>query len=145
MPKVDKQLLSDATKPLLLTGYNKTAAQEPKKILSDKTGWHKIGETTVDFKTEIDEILVLGANRFQPIKIKITDAPINLISFVIYFENDIYQKITIGKEFKSLGESRSIVLKNGERSIKKVTFVYKTNANNMDKKAHVELWGFKSS
>ncbi len=131
---------------LIVAGYVRTYAQEPDVVLSDKTGWHKIGETTVDFTTETDKILVLGADRFQSVKIKVTDAPINLISFVIYFESGDNQNVTIGKDIKSPGETEVVVLNGGgERRIKKVTFIYKTIPNNKDKKAHIELWGLKTN
>ena len=38
---------------LILSAAN---AQKPAVVVSDKTGWHKIGETTVDFKKEKDEV-----------------------------------------------------------------------------------------
>jgi hypothetical protein len=120
-------------------------SQQPKVVLSDKEGWHKIGETTVDFKTETDEIVVIGADRFAFIKIKVDKEPINLISFDIYFESGDKQSVTIGKEFKEPGETRVVELNGGERSIKKIVFTYKTVTNAQDKKAHVELWGLKTN
>jgi hypothetical protein len=38
-----------------------------------------------------------------------------------------------------------IDLKGGERSLKKIVFVYKTLPNNKDVKAHVEIWGMKTN
>lgn len=60
---------------ILAASYATLLAQQPNVVISDKTGWHKIGETTVDYKTENDEIHVIGANRFSSIKIVVTDAP----------------------------------------------------------------------
>lgn len=120
-------------------------AQQPGVVISDKEGWHKIGETTVDFKTETDEIAVIGADRFSFIKIKVDKAPINLVSFDIYFESGDKQSVTIGKEIKNPGETRVVQITGGERSLKKVSFVYKTIPNNKDKKARVELWGMKTN
>jgi hypothetical protein len=114
-------------------------------IMSDKDGWHKIGETTVDFKTETHEISLMGADRFGYIKFKVTEAPIHLSSFDIYFETGDKQSVTIGKEIKNPGESRSVEIEGGERNIKKIIFVYKTVANQKDKKAHVEIWGMKTN
>lgn len=114
-------------------------------VISDKDGWHKLGETTVDFKTDTDEISVIGADRFGYIKFKVTEAPIHLVSFDIYFESGDKQTVKIGKEIKHPGESRSVELVGGERSIKKVVFVYHTVPNFKDKKSHVELWGMKTN
>jgi len=130
---------------LLITAFcTKTFAQQPAVVINDKEGWHKIGTTTVDFQAETDEIIVIGADRFAFIKIKIEDAPVNLVSFDIYFENGEKQNVTIGKEIKNPGETRVVQINGGERRIKKVVFLYKTVASSMDK-AKVELWGLKTN
>ena len=128
---------------LLIAGY--VNAQQPGVVVSDKSGWHKIGETSVDFKKEKDEIMVVGADRFATLKIKVTEAPLNLTSFDIYFENGEMQSVPVGMEIKSPGETKTVELKGGERAIKKVVFVYKTGPDNLDKKSHVELWGMKTN
>lgn len=130
---------------LVSTSITSVFAQTPGVVMSDKTGWHKIGEKIVDFQTENDEIAVLGADRFSSVKLKIEKAPINLVSFDIYFENGEKQSVSILKELKPPGETRVIDINGGEREIKKVSFVYKTVANAKDKKAHVELWGMKTN
>ena|SRR5436190_3338404 len=128
---------------LVIAGYSKTLAQVPSVIISDKPGWHKIGETTVDFKTETDEIILIGENRFQSVKIKVIDASINLVSFVIYFESGDNQNVKIGQNIKSPGETRVVAVNGGDRSIKKIKLTYKTMPNSKDEKAHLELWGLK--
>jgi len=131
---------------LIIASQAQMWAQKPKIVTSDKTGWHKIGETTVDFKTETDEILVIGANRFESLKIKVTDAAINLVSIDIYFDKGDSQSVAIGQEIKSRGETRIIPLNGSkERNVNKVIFRYKTiTSADTNKKAHVELWGLKS-
>lgn len=138
MKKIILALLTIAT-------YTTTQAQQPNVVMSDKTGWHKIGETTADFKTEVDEIMVVGADRFGYIKIAVTDASINLESFDIIFENGEKQNVVIGKVIKHPGETRTVQLNGGEREIKKIVYRYKTVPNNADKKAHIELWGMKTN
>jgi hypothetical protein len=129
---------------ILATAYMTVKAQQPGVVMSDKTGWHKIGETTADFKTESDEIMVIGADKFSSVKMIVTDASIDLVSFDIYLESGEKQNVKIGKVIKSPGETRVVNL-NGEKSIKKVVFIYKTVPNNADRKAHVELWGMKTN
>lgn len=129
---------------LLLIGSSKMFAQKPVVVATDKSGWHKIGETRVDFKTETDEIIVLGKDRFDFIKIIVNDAPVDLISFIIHFEDNEIENVTIGKEIKAAGETRVVDLKGGKH-IKKVSFIYKTVTNKKDEKANIELWGLKSS
>jgi hypothetical protein len=122
--------------------YGKINAQV---VLSDKTGWHKIGETKADFTKERDEISVMGADRFASIKFKVTEASIQLNSLEVYYEEGDMQKVMIGSSIKAPGESRVIDLTGKERNLKKVVFVYKTVDNVKDQKAHVELWGLKTN
>lgn len=118
---------------------------KPGIVLSDKAGWHKIGETSVDFKKDRDEIAVVGADRFAGIKFKVTDASINMLNLEVYFENGMKQDVSVASIIKAGDESRVIDLNAGERDIKKIVFVYKTLPNQKEEKAHVELWGLKTN
>jgi hypothetical protein len=118
-------------------------SQQPAVMMSDKPGWHKIGETTADFKAEKDEIVVLGADRFKSIKIKVTDAPIHIADLEVYYESGDNEAISLKSDFKAGGESRVIDLKGNSRNLKKVVFVYNTVPNSKNDKAHVELYGLK--
>ena len=132
---------------LLLVAVNSgllAQTPQPKVVMSDKDGWHKIGESKVDFSTETDKILILVANRFSSLKIKVTEAPIHLESFIIYFDNDQQKVVKIGQEFKAVGETKKVDL-DGEKNVKKVELTYKTVGNQKEKKAHVELWGYKTN
>lgn len=131
---------------LLVVSQAQLWAQKPKIVTTDKPGWHKIGETSVDFKTETDEILVIGANRFKSLKFKVTDAPISLVSMEIFYDKADVQTVKVNQDIKTTGESREIPLEGStERNVKKVVFRYKTiNSTGSDKKAKVELWGLKS-
>lgn len=126
-------------------GYAEVQAQQPAVVVSDKTGWHKIGETKVDFTKDKDEVVVMGSDRFATIKFKVTDAPIEITDIEIYYESGDNQKVTLGTSIKSPGESRTIDLNGGERALKKIVFMYKTIPNYKDKKAHVEIWGNKTN
>jgi hypothetical protein len=133
---------------ILLTiagSFGRTFAQQPGVVISDKTGWHKIGETMVDFSRDRDEVMVVGANRFSTLKFKVTDAPIDLVSTEIFYDSGANQNVTINSNIKSPGESKTIDLDGGERNVKKIIFVYKTIPNYKDKKAHVEIWGLKTN
>jgi hypothetical protein len=120
-------------------------AQSPRVVTSDKAGWHKIGETTVDFKREKDEIAVLGANRFAAIKFRVLDEPVDLMSVNVIYDSGEDQSVTIIDHLKVSGDSREINLNGGERNVRKIVFVYKTLPNQKDKKAHVEIWGLKTN
>src|SRR3954470_23607599 len=98
-------------KKILMVAFLATAgicntinAQQPAVVVSDKAGWHKIAETTVSFKKELDEVVVLGADKFASIKFKIKDAPIDLVNLDIYFEDGKKQHVDIAMPIKVQGE-----------------------------------------
>jgi hypothetical protein len=135
-------------KLLLLTTFSflfilMVKAQKPEIIMSNKPGWHKIGETTVNFKTDKDALLVLGADKFKSILIKVTDAPIHLDDLEVYYESGNKQDVQIRSDFKKGGESHVIDLNGLGRNLKKVAFKYRTVPNWKGDKAHVELYGYK--
>lgn len=125
--------------------HSQLNAQQPAVVISDKTGWHKIGETKVDFTKDRDEVIVIGADKFASMKFKVTDAPIDITDVEVYYESGDNQKINLGSSIKAPGESRVVDLNGGERRIKKIVFMYKTIPNYKDNKAHVEIWGNKTN
>lgn len=118
-------------------------AQKVEVLTSHKPGWHKIGETTASFKADRDAVIVLGADNFKSILIKVTDAPIHFNDLEVYYDNDTKQDVQVRSDFKQGQESRIIDLTGGSRSVKKVVFTYKTVPNWKGDKAHVELYGYK--
>lgn len=115
-------------------------------VLNDSKGWRKIGEKTVDFQRDKDEVVLVGANRFAALKFKVTDAAIDLRDIVVYFDKGDKQDIMVRTPIQAGGESRSVDLKGGlERDISKIVFVYKTLPNRKETKAHVEIWGLKTN
>jgi hypothetical protein len=128
---------------LLILASNAAMAQTPKVVVDDTEGWHKIGETTVNFKKETDKVMIVGANRFRSIKIKVTDAPIRLESFTIVPEHGDDQVVQVGQEFKTPGETKTVDF-GKEKSIKRVEFKYKTLGDG-DTRGKVEVWGYKTN
>ena len=122
-----------------------SAQNSPAVILSDKPGWHKIGEKTVDLTMDKDEIMVMGADRFSSLKFKVKDEPIELASLEIFFEAGDKEVVAMNTTLNANTESRVIDIKGGERELKKIVFHYKTLQNAKNKKAHVEIWGYKAA
>ena len=120
-------------------------AQQAGFVMSDKTGWHKIGMTTIDYALESDMIEVRGADKFAAIVIKVNEAPINLISFDVQFESGDNQNVVVGKTIRHPGETDIVKIEGGERRIKTIVFVYKTIAPTANKKARLEVWGLKTN
>ena len=121
------------------------AQKKTEIVISNKEGWHKIGGTTVDFKKEKEEIMIMGANRFASIKFKVADAPLDITSVEIFYESGDNQMTNLNCSVKAPGESSIVNLNGGERSVKKIVFVYKTPPNTKDLKSHVEIWGLKTN
>ena len=122
---------------------NTAFAQEPSIMLSDKPGWHKIGEVKADFKMENESISVLGKDKFKSILLKVTDAPINIEGIQVFYESGEMEEFNVKNELKAGAETKKLDMKGGAQEIKKVTFTYKTLPNQQDEKAHVELYGLK--
>jgi hypothetical protein len=122
-------------------------AQQPAIVVSDKPGWHKIAETTVDFKRESDDVDVMLADKFASLKFKVTDAPIELLDLDVLYEDGTKQNIRIGYSIKKAGDmSDEIAVKGGEeKKIDRILFRYRTLPNRKDDKAHVEIWGKKTN
>ena len=118
-------------------------AQKVEVITSNKPGWHKIGETTVDFKTDLDKVLIVGADNFKAIKLKATDAPVHIENLEVVYGNGDPEQIPIRFDFKAGSDSRQIDLKGKDRKVKQINLVYRTVPNWKGDKAHVEIWGLK--
>jgi len=127
----------------VVLSLNVIQAQQPAVMTSTKPGWHKIGETTASMKSEKDEIMVIGADKFKSIKLKVTDASVHIASLVVYYDGGDAENINIASDLKAGQESRVIDLKGGTREIKRVGFVYKSVPNSNNEKAHIELYGMK--
>ncbi len=123
--------------------FNTAFAQEPSIMLSDKPGWHKIGEVKADFKMENQSISVMGKDKFKSILLKVTDAPINIEGIQVFYESGDMEEFDVKNELKAGAETKKLDMKGGAQEIKKVTFTYKTLPNQQDEKAHVELYGLK--
>ena len=117
-------------------------AQQPAVMVSSAPGWHKIGSATVDFKTDRDEITVLGNDKFSQLKLRVEDAAVDMQDLEVYFENGTKQDVQVRTPMKPGTETRVIDLEGGTREIKKVVFVYKT-IGTTDTKATVVLYGMK--
>jgi len=112
------------------------------KMQEHKT-WQKIGEKTVDFIRDRDDIRLKGMDHFEFIKIVATNAPIYLNNMVISFETGNDQTVNIKHAIKIPGECKMVRIFEPAREIRKIYFVYSTVPNARDKKAHLEVYGCK--
>lgn len=119
-------------------------AQKPAVVASNEAGWEHIGQTTASFKMQNESIVVLGADEFTAIRIKVKDAPIDIERLQVFYESGDMEEINVD-DLNANGESEVIRLKHPDRDIKKVSFTYKTVANAKGEKADVALYGLKTN
>jgi hypothetical protein len=118
-------------------------AQQPVVVTKKSAGWHKIGDARVDFKTDKDKFIIIGADRFKSVKIKVMDAAVRIDDMEISYEGGAKENVTIASALKPGDESKVIALKNHSAELKNVEFVYHTIPNSSAEKARIELWGMK--
>ena len=138
--KAAKLLLAVFGLVLLQVAYG----QKPAVVTSNEPGWHKIGEITASFDMDTESIVVLGADEFEAIRLKVTDAPMNIDRIQVHYETGEIEDIDVKNELQAGAETRSIELEHADRDIEKVSFTYQTSANYNGDNAHVELYGLKS-
>ncbi len=130
---------------LLLVAIGFTAhAQKPAVVADNEPGWKHIGQVTASFKTTNESIVVLGADEFQAIKLKVTDAPIQIDRVQVFYESGQMEELDVKSELKEGAETRVINLSNPKRDISKVAFTYRTLPNAQGEKADVVLYGLKT-
>ena len=128
---------------LLVVAGTQVFAQKPAVVVSDKAGWMKISEVSVNFETDKDEIVVLGADRFKSLKFKVTQGAIDLHDLEVYYSDGTKEDIKVRTPIMENAESKVIDLKGSSSELKKVVFVYHTVKGSSSDKAHVELYGMK--
>jgi hypothetical protein len=119
-------------------------AQIPAVVTGTEKGWYKIGESSASFKKERESIVVMGKDEFASIKLRITDAPINIERLQVYFEGGKVQDIEVKKPMKPGEETPEYNLEADNKEINKVVYIYKTLDNDGGQTADVELYGFKA-
>jgi hypothetical protein len=127
------------------TLYSKLFAQKPAVVASNEPGWTHIGHTTADFDMQDESIVVLGADEFTALKVKVTEASLDITRLQVFYESGEMEEIDLRNHFGEGTESRTINLKHPDRDIKKVAFTYKTDANAKGEKADIDLYGLKTN
>ena len=126
----------------IATSYGKLSAQESNSVISEKAGWQKIADKSVDVKRNRDEITVASSDvRYTSMKVIVKDAEINLYGLEVYYDGGNGQIINVGQSFQPNTESLIYPLRDGQKDLRKIAIAYKSLPG---KKAHIEVWGFKT-
>jgi hypothetical protein len=140
-----KKIILVAAMIIVATFYNELFAQKPAVVATNEPGWHHIGHTTASFKMQNESISVLGADEFSALKIKVTEAALQLERMQVFYESGDMEEVDLREHFGSGSESRTIVLKHPDKDIQKVAFTYKTAPNTGGDKADIDLYGLKTN
>lgn len=102
--------------------------------------WEKLGQTTVNYKIDRDEIHVgIKDGVFSKLSLSVKKAPVEFYKVIVHFRNGESQVLKIKELVGPGSRTRVIDLKGKKRIIKKVVFFYDTKGHY--KKAKVTLWG----
>ncbi len=120
---------------LLMTGTANLIAQ---KQTTNNQEWNRIGVSTVNLKSQTEEIMVTDADKFSAIKLSVSQSPIFLESFDVHFADGSKQTVEYG------GYDPVELTGNGRKVVTKVTLRYKS-IDDGDRRARVELLGVKAN
>jgi len=106
--------------------------------------WRLLGTVQVKFSADHDALIINGPyDYFRKLKFKVTDAPLNMVSLLVRFDDGgAPEKIDIRFNIPQGGESRIIELKGGKRKLKSVEFWYDTKGV-VNGRANLTLFGLK--
>ena len=85
----------------------------------------------------------MGKDKFKAVRLKITDAPIDISQLIISYEDETIQEIQLNGQLAEGAESNVFTLDSPDKEIKKVSFTYRSKPNYEGDRAHVELYGLK--
>ncbi|UMY65149.1 MULTISPECIES: hypothetical protein [unclassified Flavobacterium] len=108
------------------------------------TKWHKIGTTTVNFRTESDEIVLTDALPFISLRFKATDASVRIARIELFYDEGDTDKSELNVTLPVKGESDPLPL-DGKRKLTRISFVYKTLANAAEVEGHIEVYGMRAA
>lgn len=105
--------------------------------------WVIIGTTHAAHTADHDGIVVQGpGDNFRALKLKVTDAGLNLMKMVVTYDNGRPDDIEVRQNIAKGGESRVIDLQGGSRSIRRIDFWYDTKGL-LNGRADVTIFGRK--
>jgi hypothetical protein len=136
-----KKLMVVMAMALFAWNVDSAYAQKPGVVLTDEPGWQKIGETVASFQSQDESIVVIGADEFSAIKIKVEDAPLHIERLQVFYESGHMEEIKVKQRIQAGEESDVFRLEHPDRDIQKVAFTYNTVPNSAGEKADVELYG----
>lgn len=104
--------------------------------------WVKLGEKSVNFKADRDEIKCSHKGDFSKLKIKVENNPVEFEKVIVDYKKGGRQELSIRNLIRAGGETRVLDLRGQKREIRSIIFHYKSQKGiNGNKKAKVQVWG----
>ena len=125
---------------IILAGISFTGLQAQKK---QEYNWQKIGEKSIDFKSNKDAITIAATDNYKALQVKTADAPVHIDNLVVVYESGDPENIPVRYDFKANSASRAINLSGAKNKIKEIDVVYRSIPNWKGDKAQIEIWGSK--
>lgn len=111
----------------LLLAFIGSGCSSSRNSTNHQGNWVLIGERKVDFRIDRDIIPVNRVNdNFTKLKLKVTGAALQIADMRIHYENGATQDVALRYEIPQGGETRTIDLTGGSRSINRIEFWYST-------------------
>ena len=129
----------------LLAPALESLAQKTSQPMAQTTGtWDAIGTVRAARMGGDHDVVTVSEphHHYKQIKLKVTDAPLNIKKMMINYDNGESQTISSRYEVKKGGESNTIDLKTGNQKLKSVELWYDT-AGLLKGKAHVTVMGMR--
>ena len=94
---------------VVFSAFNILKAQQTAVITGNEPGWYKIAEKVVDFKTDRDQFLIEGADKFRAIRLRVTDAHIRFEDMnIVYDLPGTPEQIKEDVELRKISKQESI-------------------------------------
>ncbi|MCO6460393.1 MAG: DUF2541 family protein [Saprospiraceae bacterium] len=106
----------------------------------DVAKWRIIGQKQASYGADRDVLYVKGNDVFTALKLKITDAGLNMYDMDVFYENGQKDHINLQHNFRQGEESRVIDLQGNRRRIEKISFLYDTKGIHKGK-ANIIVFG----
>jgi hypothetical protein len=117
-------------------------SQKPVILTSDKPGWHRIGELTMDEEADTAAAEIIGADAFSAVKLKALKGDVIIYEIDIYFEEGKPQCTSLEKKLKEGQQTKTILFKGGDRKVRRIALIGRKISSG-DEKAEVQLNGFR--
>jgi hypothetical protein len=134
-------LLAAALSALAVTAVSAQQVAQPRQGAAGS--WRLIGTVQANYAADHDSIVVQGPyDNFRRLKIKVTDAPLNLQRMQVSYDNGSTEKIDVRQQIARGGESRVIDLSGESRSLRRIDFWYDTRGSGQGR-AKLSVFGMK--